>query len=303
MAMGSFRWREAGLPPIGGSFTPPPDERKPGAARRAEGPMDATPRPPAAWPRPSRTRVIAALAIREMNAKFGRSAGGYVWAIAEPLGGILLLAIAFSLALRTPPLGTSFMLFYATGIIPFSMFSTMSKGVAGAVSTNRGLLNYPVVTALDAVLAKVVLNFLTVFLVGALLAAGVVIGFDLHVNLDLAAVLAAFALAALLGLGVGTLNCVLFGFFPTWKNVWGVLTRPLFILSSIFYTYESVPRAFQELLWWNPLVHVVALMRRGFYGAYDPAFVSYPYVVGLGLGLFVLGGWLLRRHAAFLIEQ
>ena len=46
-------------------------------------------------------------------------------------------------------------------------------------------------------------------------------------NLDLAAVGAAFVCAALLGLGVGTLNCVLFGFFPTWSNIWKVLTRPL----------------------------------------------------------------------------
>ena len=33
--------------------------------------------------------------------------------------------------------------------------------------------------------------------------------------LDLAYVVEAFVLAALLGTGVGALNCVLFGFFPT----------------------------------------------------------------------------------------
>ena len=110
-------------------------------------------------------------------------------------------------------------------------------------------------------------------------------------------------LAALLGLGVGTLNCVLFGFFPTWKNVWSVLTRPLFIVSGIFFTFESVPASFQAMLWWNPLVHVIGLMRAGFYGTYDPQFVSYPYVLGIALGLFVVGAYLLRRHASFLIEQ
>ena len=71
--------------------------------------------------------MIFALVVREMGAKFGRSAGGYLWAIAEPLGGIVLLAIAFSLALRAPPSGTSFILFYATGTVPFSMFSTMAR--------------------------------------------------------------------------------------------------------------------------------------------------------------------------------
>ena len=44
-------------------------------------------------PRFQNLRVIYALILREMGAKFGRSAGGYAWAIAEPLGGILLLAI------------------------------------------------------------------------------------------------------------------------------------------------------------------------------------------------------------------
>ena len=47
------------------------------------------------------------------------------------------------------------MLFYATGIIPFSMFKTMSTAVAKAISSNRGLLTYPVVTPLDAVLREV----------------------------------------------------------------------------------------------------------------------------------------------------
>lgn len=265
-------------------------------------PLPAAP-PRAGAPRFRRLRVLSALVIREMSAKFGRSAGGYVWALAEPLGGIVLLSVAFSLALRSPPMGSNFMLFYATGIIPFYMFNTMSKGVAGAVRSNKGLLNYPVVTVLDAVFAKFALNFMTIFLIAAVLMTGIIVGAGVYVTLDLAAVATAFTLAALLGLGVGTLNCVLFGLYPTWSNVWSVLTRPLFILSGILYTFESAPAGFQKLLWWNPLVHVIAVMRTGFYGSYHPIFVSLPYVLGIALGLFVVGAYLLRRHASLLLEQ
>ena len=87
-------------------------------------------RPRTARCRLQRLRVLFALVVREMGTRFGRSWGGYLWAIAEPLGGILLLTIAFSLALRTPPLGTNFALFYATGIIPFFLFSNVSRSVA-----------------------------------------------------------------------------------------------------------------------------------------------------------------------------
>ena len=64
-----------------------------------------------------------------------------------------------------------------------------------------------------------------------------------------------------------------------------------------------MPPEFQVYLWYNPLVHVIGLMRAGFYGTYDPYYVSYAYVLGISLGSFVIGGYLLRRHSSFLIEQ
>jgi capsular polysaccharide transport system permease protein len=247
--------------------------------------------------------VIAALVLRGMGARNSRSAGGYLWAILEPLGGIFLLSIAFSVILRTPPLGSSFILFYDTGVVPFRLYSAMAGQVSSAISSNRGLLAYPVVNPLDAVFAKFALGFVTDFLVAVALFSGIAVFVDVDISLDLGPAAGAFALAALLGLGVGTLNCVLFGFFPTWKNVWSVFSRPLFILSGIFYIYEGVPPAFQGIIWWNPVLHVIGLMRSGFFGSYDPAYVSVPYVLGVAGTLFLAGGWLLRRHASFLIEQ
>lgn len=264
----------------------------------------ATQAPPKARrPRFQNLRVIYALVLREMNAKFGRSAGGYAWAIAEPLGGILLLSVAFSLALRSPPLGSSFILFYASGMIPYSMYNSTWKGVSSSISTNRGLLNYPVVSVIDALMAKSIFNVMTVLMVGVLLYSGIIFGLGLHVTLDLAVIALGFLMAMMLGLGVGAVNCVLFGFFPTWKNVWTVLTRPMFILSGILFTFEEAPPAFQKVLWYNPLVHVIGEVRSGFYGTYHPTYISHVYVFGVALTLLVIGGWLMRRHANYLIEQ
>lgn len=250
-----------------------------------------------------RLRVLFALILRDMNAKFGRSAGGYAWAVAEPLGGIVLLAVAFGLALRAPPIGTSFLFFYATGIIPFSVYTSVTNSAANAVRNNRGLLNYSVVTPLDAVLAGAILELLTMGVVALILFTGIILVDDVTVNFEPLRVVRAFAMAACLGLGVGTLNCVLFGFFPTWKNIWAVLTRPLFIISGIFFTFNSAPPAMQAVLWYNPLSQIIGEMRSGFYGAYRADYVSDLYVFGIGLSLFVVGAYLLRRHGSFLIEQ
>ncbi len=102
---------------------------------------------------------------------------------------------------------------------------------------------------------------------------------------------------------IGTLNCVLTGLFPIWRNVWKVVTRPMFLVSGIFYPYEFVLAAFQSVLWYNPLVHVVGTMRAGFFGVYRNEYVSVPYILGIVLGTFLIGAWLPRWHASHLIEQ
>ena len=68
-------------------------------------------------------RTILALILREMSTTYGRSAGGYIWAVLEPAAGIALLAFAFSLALRAPSLGTNFALFcYNTYLYALFLF-------------------------------------------------------------------------------------------------------------------------------------------------------------------------------------
>ncbi len=107
----------------------------------------------------------------------------------------------------------------------------------------------------------------------------------------------------LVGLGVGTLNCVIQGFWPTWRHVWNVLTKPLFILSGMFYTFESLPPQAQAVLWYNPLLHAIGLIRSGLFSGYKPIYISPLYVLGIAGTCFVIGAYLVRRHRSFLLER
>lgn len=248
-------------------------------------------------------RVLFALVVREMSTKFGRSWGGYLWAIVEPLGGIFLLTFIFSLALRKPPLGTNFALFYASGVVPFFLFNKVTGSVSGAINSNRGLLTYPVVQPLDAVFAKFITDFLTMFVIGVILFSAIILWNGLPVSLDVAAIFNGYLLMGLLGLGFGTMNCVIHGFWPTWRHIWNVLTKPLFFVSGMFYTFELMPPKAQAWLWWNPLIHGVGLMRSGLYSSYDPDYINVAYVLVVALSLFVVGAYLLRRHGTRLLER
>jgi capsular polysaccharide transport system permease protein len=42
-------------------------------------------------------------------------------------------------------------------------------------------------------------------------------------------------------------------------------------------------------MWWNPLLHITALVRMGFYATYRPDFISLTYTLGFGLLLILVG--------------
>ncbi|MBR9762451.1 MAG: sugar ABC transporter permease, partial [Rhodobacteraceae bacterium] len=75
-------------------------------------------------------RRVCALMLREMATSQGRAPGGYLWAVLEPVAGITLMSLIFSLALRNPSLGVTFPLFYATGMLPFTLFTHLTGRIA-----------------------------------------------------------------------------------------------------------------------------------------------------------------------------
>ena len=248
-------------------------------------------------------RTIGALILREMGSTYGRSPGGYVWALLEPIGMILLLSMAFSLLLRSPSLGTSFLLFYATGFLPFQIYQKLENKVNGALNYSKSLLAYPRVTWLDAILARAILNFLTMAMVFFLVITGVLLTIDSRTIIDVVPIVTALAMMVLLGFGAGLMNGVLKGLFPVWKQIWGIASRPLFIASGLFFIYEDLPPIAQDILWWNPLFHGTGLARTGFYPTYDASYVSLPYCFGFGLVLTALGLLLMRSHYKRVLEN
>ena len=152
--------------------------------------------------------------MREMVTTYGRTPGGYLWAVLEPVAAITLLSIVFSLAFRAPSLGTSFALFYASAFLPFMMFNDIVNKLASALRFSRPLLAYPVVGFLDAIVARFVLNLLTHLLVLVVVLAGIFAFIAPPAIIDVPVILGAIAMAAALSLGVGCLNCFLLTAFP-----------------------------------------------------------------------------------------
>lgn len=253
--------------------------------------------------RGSLCRTVVALMLREMATSYGRSPGGYVWAVLEPVAAIALFSVVLSLALHSPSLGRSFPLFYATGYLPFMLFFDLAGKTALSIRFSRPLLAYPRVNFVDAILARFVLNMLTHLVVFCAVLSGIFMFSETSAVLDLPRILHALAMAGGLAIGVGVTNCFLMSFYPIWERIWQILTRPLFLVSGIFFLYEDLPGQAQDVMWFNPLLHILGEMRRGFYPVYDGTYISPSYVWAISLIGFGFGLMLLRRHILVILND
>ncbi|MEZ5796718.1 MAG: ABC transporter permease [Paracoccaceae bacterium] len=248
-------------------------------------------------------RCIGALMLREMATTYGKSPGGYAWAVFEPVAGIAVLTLAFSFMFVKPPIGSSFELFYATGLLPFFMFNTTCNRVGTSILFSRPLLIYPAVTFVDAVLARFLVTLLTELLVFSIVMAGILHFYAIRTVIDVPAVLLSLAMLSGLALGLGTLNAYLFMRYPVWHVAWSIVNRPLFIVSGVFFMYDALPAEIRDYIWFNPLIHVIGAMRAGFYPVYNDDYIAPLYVLGLALALFLLGLRLLSWHVRWLLHE
>ena len=241
-------------------------------------------------------RAVFALMLREMSTTYGQSPGGYTWAILEPAAAIALLSAIFAIGFRAPPIGHDFAIFYATGMLPFLAFTHVSAAVSAAINYSKSLLAYPSVTFVDAILARFLLNMMTQVVVFLIIMTSLLWFLEARSTFDILIILQSLMLTGCLALGIGTFNCFLASMFPLWQRIWSVITRPLFLVSGVIFILEIVPQPYRDYLWYNPLIHVVSLMRSGFYAGYDATWASPLFVVLVSSISFTIGLIFLRRY-------
>lgn len=248
-------------------------------------------------------RAIMALILREIATSYGRSPGGYVWAVLEPAAGIALLTLIFSIGFRSPPLGTVFALFYATGILPLLMYMDLSAKLSQTMQFSRSLLAYPRVTFIDALLARLALNLITLLSVQCVVVGFILLISDVPTTFDYTKIISAYAMLISLSIGIGTLNCFLTLAYPIWSTAWAIMNRPLFLISGVFFLFEAIPEKYAKFLWYNPLVHVIGLMRDGYYPFYKPSYVSIAYPMLVSIITLMTGLFLLRRYHRDMMDK
>lgn len=237
-------------------------------------------------------RVIFAVIIRESRTRYGNSNIGYTWAIIDPVVLLVVFVGIFSILGRSSPVGSPISVFFVTGIVPLLFWQGAVGQAANAVSASLGLLTYPQVMPTDIIIARLLLESATTATVFLIFVLGLFLLVDVSPSwfLDDPAQLL-LAILALFYFTFGTmfLSSSLARILPVWTNIWKYMSRPIFILSGIFFTLEQMPESVRYYLLFNPVAHLVEWIRSAAIPTFESDVYSTLYPLAFGTVSLIIG--------------
>lgn len=234
-------------------------------------------------------RVIFALILREARVRHGRSRAGYLWTIVEPVLLIGALTFLFSNFRSSSISGSSFAVFFATGVLPFQLFRSSSQYISMAIEANGALLNYPHVSKIDTIIARSVLDFCTHIFVITLVISFQIFAINAPFPADIPMMLFVIVILMAFAVGAGLCVALLRQVFPSFANVYLILMGPSFFLSGVFFSINSIPKFFRDILVWNPILHGVEGFRTAYYQGYRSPDLDMAYLFWWAFTLIFLG--------------
>ena len=225
--------------------------------------------------------AIRALLLRELQTRFGQYRLGYVWVLLEPLFTIGIMLFLFGTVMKRTLPSMEYEIFLINGIFPFFMFRSGVMQALNAIQSNKGLFSYRPVKPIDALLARNFLEFLLKFIAymffsSAFLWFGYSISFE-HIP----ELLFYWLLLFIFMMAFSLIFMVIGDFSKEIGKFLSVVFLILYFLSGVLYSIHIVPVQYREYLLWNPLIHIIELMRH----AVAP---TYELVSGISLSYFII---------------
>jgi capsular polysaccharide transport system permease protein len=238
----------------------------------------------AAW-----RRSVANAASEYVAMKFQGSRFRAIAIFLEPLLVLFLIVLVRSLFKQNLHLfGTSIVLFYASGVLPFYLFVFVSSR-ARAGNANA-LARLPGVSRLDQFFAITIVEVLIMSLMMTIVFAGIWLNdVDAAIPVSLLECMEALVLLVVLAMGVGLVNLIIAEFFRPWTLIYASATRGLAFLSGVFYLPTLMMPAVRDIVVWNPIFHGVEWFRVGLYGNYPAVLLDREYLGVSALCIFFLG--------------
>ena len=248
--------------------------------------------------------VIYALLLRELSSRFGKSRGGFVWVLVEPIAHLVVPIFIFGFIRQRLVPGVEYPVFLVYGFLPFLLFKAICLQIIDGVNAAHGLLSYRQVLLMDVFVAKAMAYAVIQAIVFPIVLTGLaLLGYDVLPArpLELACIL---GVAALLAFGLGIVFAAAASLIPDMRPIIRVLFMPLYFVSGILFPVTRFPDDWVRLMSFNPVLHLVEMSRAmALEGFETMKYTNIAYPITLSLVATVIGLMLYRLRYLARVTQ
>jgi capsular polysaccharide transport system permease protein len=246
--------------------------------------MDAIPgtepiRRPRASPLAVNAAAIGAILLRDIKRRAGPYYTGFLMFLLMPLAHLLIVVMAFHIFGRLAPQGTDQVVYFGLSILPFVIYTYLSRQIVISLAENRPLLYFNRVKIFDILLARGILEAtgsVVVFII--LICILAVYSADFSPR-DWPGIVFAVAATIYFSFSFGVPNALIAHVLPVWYMFFNISLPVFWLASGIVFFPTSVPEPYDWWLALNPLLQCVEWIRYAYYEDYPDKLLNIPYLV------------------------
>lgn len=240
--------------------------------------------------------LITMFVRRDFVSRYKQTILGPLWFLLQPLMTSLVFQVVFGNIAQLPTDGLPQLLFYMSGTVMWSYFSSCLNGTSQTFIGNAHLLGkvyFPRLVIPISIVISNLINF-SIQLVFFLILAGIYLirGAEIRFTAWAFTLPLLVFLMAGLGLGLGIIVSSLTTKYRDLQNLVSFGVNLLMYLTPVIYPVSSIPQRWRFLADWNPVTPLIETFRMGFLGAGDTSWLRLGYsalctVVILFIGIII----------------
>ena len=244
--------------------------------------------------------ILFNFAISDLKIRYRNSILGVLWSFIEPLLLLAVLFVVFSTMFRFEI--PNFPIYLLLGIICYRFFQNGTVIALNSL-TNRSAtitqIYFPrSIPGLSAGITSAIMLVFELMVLGIFMA---VFQFTPPITILLLPLI--LALEFILVLGIALPLSVLNVKFKDTEFIWGVVISAGFFLTPIFYQFDMLPQAIQNVLQFSPMVQLVTMAHHVVLYGILPSINTILYALGSISTITVIGYLIFRKYQARIAEE
>ncbi len=229
---------------------------------------------------------------KEIRGKYKHSFLGVIWSFLYPLLQLAVYAIIFPLILRDTQ--ENYVIFLCVALIPWTFFTTVVNQSTGVIIANGNILKkvyFPRIILPISVVSSAAINFAisTIIILAFVLFSGM--GFCKYLVFYPVILLVQF----IFSLGISFIVSSITVYLRDLEHLINIALMMLFYATPIAYSSNTIPDAFKNIMYLNPMAHIIDAYRAIFYYKQMPNLMNLGVLLIISIGITVVGYFIFEK--------